>query len=370
MKRTQPQTSCTHSTHSSALDHSPKHTHLLTHVKIEHSTTYIAGDAWTHMWHPHTHAHKQPLPHAHLHTHTSPPSYTMMLTHTHTHTHAQTRVHTHTRTHTHIHTHTHTHRCTHTHTDTHTRAWAHTHVHEQSAKYLNYGPLEESVECSYADRRDVMKLQIGRVKVSYTDLSAGTRFLEAPICGTVPVHTPQYTLESHSSKNESGTLEFWFGIPMNTITKKPKTKFGPRVVFCFFVSLAAFRKRNGGKIHGPICKNPLLLSKTGVAILSAISWTSRDLATTFRGKSPTAMDDQVLLSQEDIERAKEAIVTLERLMTSTASNKGATSSTVPPPRHATTTGPCSTSSTVPGRVTVAQGGRSAGSSSSTRNASG
>ena len=27
-----------------------------------------------------------------------------------------------------------------------------------------------------------MKLQIGRVKVSYTDLSAGTRFLEAPIC--------------------------------------------------------------------------------------------------------------------------------------------------------------------------------------------
>ena len=58
-------------------------------------------------------------------------------------------------------------------------------------------------------------------------------------------------LESHSSKNESGTLEFWFGIPMNTITKKPKTKFGPRVVFSFFVSLAAFRKRSGGKIHGP-----------------------------------------------------------------------------------------------------------------------
>ena len=45
------------------------------------------------------------------------------------------------------------------------------------------------MERSYADRRDVMKLQIGRVKVSYTDLSAGTRFLEAPICGMVPVHS-------------------------------------------------------------------------------------------------------------------------------------------------------------------------------------
>ena len=38
---------------------------------------------------------------------------------------------------------------------------------------------------------------------------------------------------------------------MNTITKKPKTKFGPRVVICFFVSVEAFGKRNGGKIHGP-----------------------------------------------------------------------------------------------------------------------
>ena len=249
MKRTQPQTSCTHSTHSSALDRSPKHTHLLTHVKIEHSTTYIAGDAWTHVASSHTCT--QTTPTTCTPTHTHKPSLIHNDAHTHTHTHAQTRAHTHTRTHTHIHTHTHTHRCTHTHTDTHTRAWAHTHVHEQSAKYLNYGPLEESVECSYADLRDVMKLQIGRVKVSYTDLSAGTRFLEAPICGTVPVHTPQYTLESHSSKNESGTLEFWFGIPMNTITKKPKTKFGHRVVFCFFVSVAAFGKRNGGKIHGP-----------------------------------------------------------------------------------------------------------------------
>ena len=120
------------------------------------------------------------------------------------------------------------------------------------------------MECSYADRRDVMKLQTGRVRVSYTDLSAGTRFLEAPICGTVPVHTPQYTLESRSSKNESGTLEFWFGIPMKTITKKPKTKFGPRVVFCFFVSVAAFRKRNGGKIHGPLTCIVIVLRAQGV----------------------------------------------------------------------------------------------------------
>ena len=37
-----------------------------------------------------------------------------------------------------------------------------------------------------------------------------------------------------------------------------------------------------------ICKNPLLLSKTGVAILSAIFWTSQDLATMFCGKLPTA----------------------------------------------------------------------------------
>ena len=44
---------------------------------------------------------------------------------------------------------------------------------------------------------------------------------------------------------------------MNTITKKPKTKFGPRVVFCFFVSVAAFGKRNGGKI-GPWIFPPFL----------------------------------------------------------------------------------------------------------------
>ena len=56
--------------------------------------------------------------------------------------------------------------------------------------------------------------------------------------------TPQYTLENHSSKKDSGTLGFWFENPMNTLMKKQKRNLDSLVV-----SVSAFQKGNGVNVH-------------------------------------------------------------------------------------------------------------------------
>ena len=96
-----------HITHSSALGHSLKHMHPLTHVQIEHIIVYYIP---TQNYIPshvqetlgltcgilaHRHTHKQPLPHAHPHS---------LSLNTYRYTHAWTLARTHGRSHARTHT--------------------------------------------------------------------------------------------------------------------------------------------------------------------------------------------------------------------------------------------------------------------------
>ena len=113
--------------------------------------------------------------------------------------HTQTHACTHTRTHAHTHARMHTHTCTHTHRDD-----AHVvHALTQASRLRDHHVelLRDGVLGSQP------RLQLLRKD---RELSAVVDWRKDP---QSPLH-----FENHSSKNDSGTLGFWFGNSMNTIT--------------------------------------------------------------------------------------------------------------------------------------------------------